>query len=151
MRVLIKNRTGLPGHQRRLKRDSLFLLRAFNLKDAELSILLVDDREMEDLNSTFRGKKKTTDVLSFPLYNSPKEIPLEGGITIGDIVINLRAVSRQAREYSVCYYEELRRLLIHGFLHLLGYDHERNRYQKIKMRKKEKELHDALKEMDQEC
>lgn len=103
---------------------------------------------MERLNSTFRGKKKTTDVLSFPIYNSLKEIPAKGDVLLGDIVINLKAAMRQAGEYGVTYYDEVRRLLVHGFLHLLGYDHERSRYQGIKMRKKEKELHNAFEEMD---
>ncbi len=109
---------------------------------------------MERLNSTFRGKRKTTDVLSFPIYNSFRDIPVGGGqpripfLPIGDIVINIDAAIRQAAEYGVDNYEEIRRLLIHGFLHLLGYDHEHNRYQAIKMKRKEKELQDALKEMD---
>lgn len=103
---------------------------------------------MVKLNSQFRGKKKTTDVLSFPQYNYLKEIPLDREVIIGDIVINLKAAIRQAEEYGIGNYEEIRRLLIHGFLHLLGYDHERNRYQERKMREKEKELEDALKALD---
>lgn len=153
MKVLIKNHTGLPGYQRRLKKDSLFLLKYFNLSNAELSILLVADKEMERLNSTFRGKKKTTDVLSFPQKSEVLEtskLPsfCSSALLLGDIVINLKAAKRQAREYGTGDYEEVRRLLIHGFLHLLGYDHERNRYQEIKMKKKEREIHDAFKEMD---
>ncbi|MFN3395931.1 MAG: rRNA maturation RNase YbeY [Thermodesulfovibrionales bacterium] len=148
MKVLIKNHTGLSGYQRRLKKESLFLLNHFNLSNAELSILLVSDSEMERLNSTFRGKKKTTDVLSFPIYNSLKETPSKGEVLIGDIVINLKAAMRQAQQFGISDYEEIRRLLIHGFLHLLGYDHERNRYQEMKMKKKEKELYNAFKEMD---
>lgn len=112
-----------------------------------MSILLVEDIVMERLNSKFRGKKKTTDVLSFPFYNSFKEIPVEEEVMIGDIVINLKAAIRQATEYGVDNYEEIRRLLIHGFLHLLGYDHESCRYQEIKMRRKERELQDAFKEI----
>jgi len=113
-----------------------------------LSILIVDDREMKRLNSIYRAKNKTTDVLSFPLYNSIREIPSDREAAIGDIVINLDAANRQAMEYGVSRDEELRRLLIHGLLHLLGYDHERNRYQEKKMKRKEKELQNALKEMD---
>lgn len=103
---------------------------------------------MKRLNRTFRGQEKSTDVLSFPLYNSLDEIPPGEYVPIGDIVINTEAAMRQASEYGVNYYEEVRRLLVHGFLHLLGYDHERSRYEGMKMRKKEKELLDALKEMD---
>lgn len=108
---------------------------------------------MERLNSTFRGKKKTTDVLSFPQNSEVLEtskLPsfCSSAPLLGDIVINIKAAKRQAREYGTGDYEEVRRLLIHGFLHLLGYDHKRNRYQEIKMKKKEREIHDAFKEMD---
>lgn len=114
---------------------------------------------MERLNSTFRGKKKTTDVLSFPIYNSLKEIreaqrsgitevPKPSDLLLGDIVINIKAARRQAREFDTSDYEEVRRLLIHGFLHLLGYDHEQNKYQETKMKRKEKELQNAFEEMD---
>ncbi len=106
---------------------------------------------MERLNSMFRGKKKTTDVLSFPVYYSLKEIPAEDENLIGDIVINIEAAIRQARESGVSDYEEIRRLLIHGFLHLLGYDHEHSRYHERKMKRKEMEFYNALKEMDKEC
>jgi rRNA maturation RNase YbeY len=63
---------------------------------------------------------------------------------LGDIVINLHQAKRQATEHRLTFNEELGWLLIHGLLHLIGYDHEKSRYQKNKMRVKEKELLDAL-------
>ncbi|HCZ11518.1 MAG TPA: rRNA maturation RNase YbeY, partial [Nitrospiraceae bacterium] len=60
--------------------------------------------------------------------------------SIGDIVINLHKAERQAKEYGVTFHREVERLLIHGFLHLLGYDHEKSKYEARKMRKLEEEL-----------
>ncbi len=78
---------------------------------------------------------KTTDVLSFPQ---------DDRLLLGDIVINLQAAKRQAVEYGHSLSRELNRLLIHGLLHLLGYDHEKGRYADRKMRKKEEELLEYL-------
>lgn len=123
-----------------------------DLDGVELSIVFVNDRRMKELNRVYRSIDRTTDILSFPLYNSMKDIrqglkTLPGGTLLGDIVINLHRTVEQAEEHGNTFYEELTFLLIHGLLHLTGYDHEVNAYQAGKMRKKELELIDALKEM----
>jgi len=87
------------------------------------------------LNLQYRGADRTTDVLSFP-QDDP--------VFIGDIVINVHKAERQASEYGLTFNEELNRLLIHGLLHLIGYDHEKSRYYRSKMETKERELLDAL-------
>lgn len=87
---------------------------------------------MLKLNSRYRGKKKTTDVLSFPLQQlhpghtprSAKRCLQQARGPLGDVVISVQQTRRQAREFGVSFGEELLRLLIHGVLHLLGYDHE---------------------------
>ncbi len=114
------------------------------LHKAELSILFVNDRRMKILNSRYRDVDRTTDVLSFPIYTSLKEIPKDNVFFLGDIVINLQKARRQASEYELTFNEEIGRLLIHGFLHLIGYDHEKSRYHKNKMEAKEKELLEAI-------
>lgn len=103
---------------------------------------------MRDLNRVHRGIDKTTDVLSFPMYGSIREAAAEREILLGDIVINLHAAKRQASEYATSFSDEIRRLLIHGFLHLLGHDHEKTRYGGTKMRKEERRLRDALEALD---
>jgi len=108
---------------------------------------------MRILNRCCRGIDRTTDVLSFPQRSAEelrakraevKTAGLQGFRTseplLGDIVINLQKAKKQAREYGLTFNEELRRLTIHGLLHLVGYDHEKSRYQKSKMESKEKEL-----------
>lgn len=92
----------------------------------------------------YRGVNKATDVLSFPIYTCLKEIPKDNSFLLGDIVINLPKAQRQAADHGFTLNEELGWLLIHGLLHLLGYDHEKSRYLKNKMRLKEKELFDVI-------
>jgi probable rRNA maturation factor len=109
---------------------------------------------MRILNLQHRGIDRTTDVLSFPQQNAKtlknrrteRDLRTSGRQTsehrliLGDLVINLPKAKRQASEHGVSFSEELRRLIIHGLLHLVGYDHEKNRYQKRKMELKEREL-----------
>ncbi len=96
---------------------------------------------MRDLNARYRGMVKSTDVLSFPLSEAG---PAACRALLGDIVICVPKAESQSREYGVTLYDELLRLLVHGLLHLLGYDHERGAYRKRKMEKKERELLNAL-------
>lgn len=103
---------------------------------------------MKRLNSLHRALNRPTDVLSFPIYEHRGEIPDDKESLLGDIVINLDAARRQSSFYRLTLYGEVRRLLVHGFLHLLGYDHEINSYQQKKMRQKENELTNALEAMD---
>ncbi len=83
--------------------------------DAELSVALTDDEGIKELNSTYRGIDSPTDVLSFPQ---------EDEHILGDIVISLETAKRQAMEGGHFFHEEICILLIHGILHLIGYDHE---------------------------
>ncbi|MDP2277595.1 MAG: rRNA maturation RNase YbeY [Nitrospirota bacterium] len=156
MKVLIENRQKPTKiSQQKIKRDSAALLRLLGLKDAELSILLVDDSRMRGLNYKYRGIDRTTDVLSFPQMSysvkrkalsvkSYNAINAQRTTLLGDVVINLQAVKRQAPEHGLSFNEELRWLLVHGVLHLIGYDHERSKYAERKMRTKERELLDYL-------
>lgn len=155
MKVLIQNRQKPTKiNQQKIKRDSAALLRLLGLKDAELSILLVDDSRMRRLNHKYRGIDRTTDVLSFPQMQDARCKMQDkknrvscivnheslAGLVLGDVVINLQAAKRQAPEHGLSFNEELRWLLVHGVLHLIGYDHERSKYAERKMRSKEKEL-----------
>jgi probable rRNA maturation factor len=96
---------------------------------------------MRILNHQYRGMDKTTDVLSFPLYEEIQNSkPMPHIFALGDIVISLHKAKKQAEENGVTLNEEVKRLLIHGLLHLMGYDHEQSRYLKGKMQKMEFEL-----------
>ena len=104
---------------------------------------------MRKLNLRYRGVDKTTDVLSFPLTDqvTNRGIPWPGN-ALGDIVVSIPRAVAQAETYGVSFRNELLRLLIHGLLHLIGYDHEKNAYQKKRMQTKEMELIDALASVD---
>ena len=89
-----------------------------------VAVALVGDRKMRDLSSRFRAIDKVTDVLSFPADPAPA-VPGPGRF-LGDIVIATGQAARQARAAGVTEQQEWRRLALHGLLHLLGYDHERD-------------------------
>jgi probable rRNA maturation factor len=93
-------------------------------KKTELSVVLTDDKEVKKLNKAYRGKDKTTDVLSFPLLEG-KKFPKnpQGNVTLGDVVISLPQIKRQAAENGKTFKAELALMVVHGVLHLLGYDH----------------------------
>lgn len=96
------------------------MLAELELSSAELSVLLTDDRGIHELNRTHRHKDKPTDVLSFPLDESPGP---EAVRLLGDVVISIDTAERQARSRRRPLLEEVRFLLAHGILHLIGYDH----------------------------
>ncbi|MCB0336262.1 MAG: rRNA maturation RNase YbeY [Bdellovibrionales bacterium] len=88
---------------------------------AELSIVLTNDQEIQELNRDYRGKDKATDVLSFSMFEG------EGGEfaeSLGDVVISEEYAARQAEDLGFSFPEEMLRLLIHGILHLCGFEHE---------------------------
>jgi probable rRNA maturation factor len=89
----------------------------------EVSIAIVDDDAMRNLNRQFRKKNKTTDVLTFPADDSDAD-PNASGRPLGDIVISIDQARRQATEQKHSLATEVRYLILHGVLHALGYDHE---------------------------
>lgn len=95
------------------------MLAALELPAAELSVLLTDDREIHELNRQHRQKDKPTDVLAFAMDETVAD---PAGI-LGDVVISLDTAERQARSRKRPLIEEVRFLLAHGVLHLVGYDH----------------------------
>jgi probable rRNA maturation factor len=89
----------------------------------EVSIAIVDDDAMRNLNRQFRKKNKTTDVLTFPADDSDAD-PNASGRPLGDIVISIDQARRQATDQKHSLATEVRYLILHGVLHALGYDHE---------------------------
>jgi len=87
-----------------------------------LTIAFVSDQKMRQLNRNFRGKNSTTDVLSFP--NDPDEFDEESANNLGDVIISAEQAARQAAENNLTLEIEISQLILHGILHLCGYDHE---------------------------
>jgi rRNA maturation RNase YbeY len=119
------------------------LMGSERLRDAEVSVLVVGDRAMRTLNRRYRGKDRTTDVLSFPLREG--RFPFVQRVLLGDIVICMPAAARQARAAGETLLDEVDRLLVHGFLHLVGYDHERGVREARRMEARERRLREAVK------
>jgi probable rRNA maturation factor len=86
------------------------------------TVAFVSDRTMRELNRMWRGKRTTTDVLSFPAEQADFE--KEEGLSLGDIVISIEQAARQAKEHKLSLENEVAQLILHGLLHLSGYDHE---------------------------
>jgi len=123
--------------RRRIEAGAQALLAALDCSDVELSVSLVDDATGAKLNWHWRGRPGATDVLSFSLLAGAHA--RRRGALLGDVVIALGVARRQARERGHTLEAECLRLLIHGVLHLLGYDHERARDAK-RMQAKERTL-----------
>ncbi len=100
------------------------ILNDLDRPDAELSVLVTGDDEITELNRQYRGLSRPTDVLAFPQLQSDHTARNAGYDLLGDVVISRQRAETQAREQGVGYDNEMRRLLAHGILHLLGYDHE---------------------------
>lgn len=89
---------------------------------AGVTVAFVSDRAMRGLNRRWRGKHGTTDVLSFPAGQD--EFERVEGASLGDVVISVEQAARQAAEHGMEFDEEVSQLILHGLLHLCGYDHE---------------------------
>lgn len=117
------------NRQRRLQLDCerwrAFAAKALKVapaKGAGVTVAFVSDRRMRELNLRWRGKRGTTDVLSFPAGQD--EFEKAEGERLGDVVISVEQAARQAGEHGLEFEEEVAQLILHGVLHLCGYDHE---------------------------
>jgi probable rRNA maturation factor len=104
-----------------------FAAKALKVAPAEgagVTVAFVSDRLMRELNWRWRGKRGTTDVLSFPAGQD--EFEKMEGVMLGDVVISVEQAARQADEHGMSFENEVEQLILHGVLHLCGYDHERD-------------------------
>ncbi|MBU0675564.1 MAG: pyridoxine 5'-phosphate synthase [Proteobacteria bacterium] len=113
-------------------------MRIAALSNNELSILLVNDPQMQELNLKFRGKDQPTNVLAFPMDDITPDSPDPG--ILGDIVISVDTAGREAAGRSITCHQRIQRLLIHGLVHLMGYDHERSEEDAFLMEREENKI-----------
>ena len=90
-----------------------------------VTVAFVSDRAMCELNRMWRGKRATTDVLSFPAAQA--EFEKAEGLNLGDVVVSIEQAERQANEHGLSLENEIAQLILHGLLHLSGYDHKTDR------------------------
>ncbi len=142
MEILIKNQQKIKKvNQKKIERIIKKVLQ--NLKvdeETEISVLFADDKFIRSLNNKYRGIDKPTDVLSFSLQEGAIKSPeIESDKLLGDIIISVETAQKQADNLNHSMEKELTVLLIHGLLHLTGYDHEKGQDYRV-MREKESEI-----------
>ena len=104
-----------------------------------VSVTFVEPEEIRELNGQYRGKDAVTDVLSFPQFDDWDDLPEEGEIVLGDVVICMDQAARQAEEFGHSLEREVLYLFVHSIYHLLGYDHMEED-EKREMRQKEEDV-----------
>ena len=118
--------------------------------DAEVSVTIVDEEEIKNLNREYRDKDSVTDVLSFPMLEFEDEMIFDEcdfdgeNVILGDIVICAKRAEQQAEEYGHSVEREYAFLTVHSMLHLLGYDHEHSEDMEQEMFKRQKEILDKM-------
>jgi probable rRNA maturation factor len=139
--IYLRNDVPRSGVDRRaLIATAKRLLANVGERDAGLSLSLVDDESIRTLNRVYRGKDRSTDVLSFGMNGMPHESVER---LLGDIVISIDTARRQAADYDAPLQHEIYRLLIHGLLHITGHDHELPEERRA-MRREERRLAEAI-------
>lgn len=115
-------------------------------KNLYINIILTNPKNIKETNKKYRNIDKETDVLSFPMFEKDEIQNIEGNIpdVLGDIVISIERVKEQAKEYEHSFERELAYMVVHGFYHLMGYDHMVEE-EKVQMRQKEENVLEKLK------
>ncbi|MDY0131518.1 MAG: rRNA maturation RNase YbeY [Desulforegulaceae bacterium] len=139
MEILLQNRKNQSRiTNQSLRKKTALILNALDCKDFEISIVITNDEDMRQINQKYRNIDKTTNVLSFPMDDESMIIP---GIKIlGDLVISEDTALKEAQDARITLEQRVSQLLVHGILHLLGYDHETSDEDDKIMTKKSKEL-----------
>lgn len=137
---IVRRGAGKKFPTRKLKSIAVRILDILKEKEAELSVALVGNTEIQRLNAQYRKKDYPTDVLSFPV----EDRLLMGEQLLGDVIISVPKARQQAKERQRTLDEEMLTLLIHGVVHLLGYDHERSVKDERIMTRLEKKIYRAL-------
>lgn len=124
-----------------VRKFASMILSSMNEESSDLSVTFVGDQRMRRLNRRYRRKDKPTDVLAFAIRDACLPVRTRiGSAPLGDVVIAVPTAIRQARAAKRSLREEMAVLLIHGILHLCGYDHERGEREARRMHKRERTL-----------
>ena len=139
MEVLIDNRQKkYKISLKQIQEKAKAILNALDSPEAELSILIVDDPQIAVFNKQYLNRKGPTNVIAFPMRDGPY-----GDITpqlLGDVVISVETADRERKRVGSSMEERFTQLLVHGILHLLGYDHETSDQDAQEMEEKSKEI-----------
>ena len=139
MEVLIENRQDRHRLSNpNIRRSAIRVLNALGYPDAQLSIVIVDDGQIAELNQTYLNHTGATNVISFPMQEG--DFPQITPDLLGDVVISADTAHREARQAGMPFVERFNELLIHGILHLVGYDHVHSEAAAAVMERKSEEL-----------
>ena len=104
--------------------DGIAVMALISPARVELGITLLDDAGQRQLNQRYRGKRASTNVLAFPLWDPSTRVPRGAPILLGDVVLAFETVEREAADQGKTFVDHFRHLVVHGILHLLGWDHQ---------------------------
>ena len=136
--AVFNRQTRVPIDEEGIRRAAGRILGWLGYRGYELTVAVVDDREIARLNRRYFRRSRPTNVISFPMgEGTPASLPAK---VLGDIVISADTARRDAEEVGKEAGEEVLFLLIHGILHLAGYDHEGAEKERLKMEAKERDL-----------
>lgn len=149
MKIQIENQQKqIPINKRKIRAEVTKLLKLLDCAGMEISITFVDDKAMQHLNKQYLSKDRPTNVMSFPLQEG--EFSGINPNMLGDVVISVDTARRDADSGNLSFDEEIIFLIIHGMLHLRGYNHENtSKTNALRMKKKEKELFRLLTQSDE--
>jgi probable rRNA maturation factor len=144
MAVLIdNNQNKISISLKKVKKTAQAVLDALDFPDGELSILIVDDHQIEKYNRNYLNRRGPTNVIAFPMRDGAfSDINPE---LLGDVVISVETAQKEGTSVGITMEERFVQLLIHGILHLFGFDHEKNQQEALHMEKKSKELLSLIK------
>jgi len=143
MKIWIRNRQKhIPLDLRKIRRAAQRILTELEHPDGELSLLLVNDAQIQALNLRYLGRDKPTNVLAFPMREG--EFSTLHPHLLGDLVISVETARRQMKRFGLDEMKMVILLMIHGILHLVGYEHEGTRKGAQEMSIKQKELFHSL-------
>ena len=139
MEVLINNRQSSCGISlKKIQQTVKVILNALDCPDGEISILIVDDIQIEKLNRKYFDRSGPTNVIAFPMREG--EFSHLNPQILGDVVISTDTAAKEARNCGMSVEQRFKELLVHGILHLFGYDHETSDQDAQNMEKKSREL-----------
>jgi probable rRNA maturation factor len=139
MEIQITFQRKIPGlGSQKIKQKLKRLFADLDFHEGELSVLFTDDKRIGELNQRYLKRQGPTNVLAFPMLSGSSPHPLSG--MLGDVVISVDTAISESQELGEPLQRTVDRLLIHGILHLLGYDHEDSPKQALRMRREENRL-----------
>jgi probable rRNA maturation factor len=143
MEILIDNRQNSHRPEKgKIRAKAEIVLNALEYPEAELSVVLVDDEQIEFLNREYLGRNGPTNVIAFPMREGDfQEISPN---VLGDVVISMDTAYREGKTAGIGMEKRFDELLVHGILHLLGYDHEKSMAEEERMDKKSRQLIEAI-------